>query len=215
MKLLVSKILAFFLVALIPFFTVGCGEDETVLSFTELSTLTLEFDTDVRPFFSTLTFKYNGAEGGEIVKNSTESINGLSYEMGESFKVLNSVMAELELNQTEESSVASDGGSITIKNESLNFVAKMNENRTNLSITLKNNEKESVYEIIKKENGGYFSQVAVKNNGAENYTVYQISYVGTSGKLAVGFAESGYTSIFGAEISDQVFPTITEYVFTN
>lgn len=207
--------LAFVLVAVFSCFLTGCKGDDSVLSFSELSALTLEFDTDVRPFFNTLVYKYNITGDADIVSAATENITTLSYEMGESFKSLNSAMAEIELNETDDSSVTSDSGSINLINNNLNFNAKMNNERTHMSITLKNVNNESVYEIIKLENGKFLVQIVVKNDEGNKYTVYQISYKGTTGTLAIGFAEESYNSIFGAEIKDENFPSVSEKVYFN
>lgn len=209
MKVL-SRIIAYIMCLLAPVFLVGCGEEESTLSFNDLSTLLLEFDTDVRPFLSTL--EYNNSTDEEL-SLTCANITNLSYQMGESFKSLNTAMMELENAEDELTEVTASETEIKIKTGTIDFISKMNKDKTEMSVVFLNGESESVYELKKLEDGSFFAQIAIKNVGLTTYTIYQIRQVGTTGKLAIGYAENKYVSIFGAELTAEVFPSLTEKTY--
>lgn len=203
------------MIVLLPFTVVGCKEKEVEVSFDNLSTMLLEFDTAVRPFFSTIELAYAGTEDSDLLTASTNSIKTLSYEMGESFKSFNAVLAELESNQSSDVTLTQVEDSITIKTSSMEFISKLSRDGNCMSIISKNSTQEYVYEITKKESGGYYAQIVIKNEGADNYSIYQINFIGTTGSFNLDMAATGYISIYKAEVSDSNFPNVSSKIFKN
>ena len=201
-------------VSMIPFTFIGCKDKDVEVSYDSLATVLLDFDTAVRPFFSTLELKYSGAVDSDMLIASTGAIKTLAYEMGESFKSFNAVIAELESNQAEDVTLTTVDDAITLRTETLEFVSRLSTDGKHMSIVSKSGDQEYLFEIAKKENSGYYAQVAIKNDGASSFTVYQIDFVGTTGTFNIDLTAPSYTSIYKAEINGN-FPTVSAYVFQN
>lgn len=201
-------------VSMIPFTFIGCKDKGVEVSYDSLATALLDFDTAVRPFFSTIELKYSGAVDSDMLTASTGAIKTLAYEMGESFKSFNAVIAELESNQSEDVTLTTVDDTITLRTENLEFVSRLSSDGKHMSIVSKSGNQEYLFETSKKEDSGYYAQVAIKNTGESSFTIYQIDFGGTTGTFNIDLAASSYTSIYKAEIKGN-FPTVSAYVFKN
>lgn len=209
----IGKIILSCALTLAVVFFSACSSDQTNnLTFSELSTATLGFDTDVRPFLSTLEYSVTNESDRETLGIVSSTITGLSYEMGESFKSLNSAFAELSASADENTTIESSPTEIKIITGGIKFLAKMNESRDSMSVMCESSDKEYVYEVVKSE-AGYMAQIATKNEGLQTFTVYQLAFSGTKGVLGIGFAQNKYVSIFGADIAVENFPSVSEKIY--
>ena len=209
-----TRLLAILMCVVLPLLFCGCEkEEETQVSFDELSVILLEFDSKVRPFLSTLQLNYNFDADIELLNSAVTTITTLSSEMGESFKAFNSVLSELENNSLQGTTVTKTSESITIVSDGLEFTVRLLASKTSMSITSKKGSQEQVFEISSRESGGYYAQVVIKNSNLE-YSVYQLAFFGASGSLNLDLSASGYISIYGAQINDSAFPNVSAKQFS-
>jgi len=200
-----------------PLSFVGCKdkEEDVQVSFDLLSSALLDFDTKVRPFLSTLQYNYADNGTSELLNTAASTITTISYEMGESFKAFSGVLTELENNQSETTTVTKTSEMINIKTGTLDFTARLSNDGKSMCVNSKDNSQEHIFEIISKDDGRYYAQVVIKNEDKNNYCVYQMDFLGTSGTLNLDTAASGYISIYGADISSSVFPNVSASIFKN
>ena len=189
---LVKKIGAFFIaVAVImvsAFSFVGCDKtknDGGNLSFETVATILTDFNEKLKPFLATLEFKYNNSEDEAAVKLMSTSISSLTKGMSESMKAFQSVFNQYVQLGDESTEIVSTAEMVSIKTDRSEYIAKLNKNATDLSIYTKDGSNECLYEIKVKASGGYLLQIVTKNTTGDSYSIYQIDFSGTKGKLCI------------------------------
>ena len=197
---------------------VGCdkpSKKDEDLSFTEISTILTNFNEKLKLFLATLEFKYNDTEDEEKIKVASSSITSLTKTMSESMKAFQSVFnqyIEVEGSSTE---ITISKELVSIKTERGEYVAKLNSTGTDLSIYTKDGTNECLYEVRAKNDGGYLLQIIAKNATGDTYSVYQLDFNGTKGKLCVDETSSAFTSLYNAEVNEHTFPNVNQIIFSN
>lgn len=215
-KTTVKKVFAIILsVICVGFVFSGCKKDteKAKLTFNDLSVVLTRFDTDVRPFLSTLSYSYSGADQ-ESLNGYSNAITNLSYEMSESFKGFNTFISQNLSAENEETVIETTETEIKITTDSVNFVGKLSADKTNLSVISKSEKTESVFEIIVLD-GGYLAQVVSKNITDNTYTVYQLKFKSTTGTFNIDTSAVNYMSIYGLDVNNASFPSVTQIIYKN
>lgn len=197
-----------------PIVLSGCEKEPELMSFDDLSKMVLDFDTAVRPFLSTLEYNTPSGDDKSYLSGISSSISTISYELGESFKNFNGSLEELKANLDEETIVEHTATYINIKTNNLNFISNLSEDKTNMSVKFVSGKQEYIYEVIKRNDGGYFAQIATLNQDS-TYKVYQIEFLNTIGAIGVGDNEIKCVSIYNADISTNNFPNVNQKLFRN
>ena len=214
-KRFLFKIFAFLLCIMYPCFFVGCGSNDDQLSFNDLSTFLLDFDTAVRPFFDELKVVYQNHEDAEVLTASASMVTTLSYQMGESFKSFNSIIGELEDNKDSSITLEQTTNSITITDEKMEFVCELNSSKSQMRVHSKSGSDESLIEIIKQGEKKYMAQIVVKNAETDNFAVYQVMFDNLLGTMNIEPSITSYSSILEIFVSGTQFPNVSSYVFKN
>lgn len=215
MKRGLTKFLTVVLGFVMALIVTGCESKTTeTLSFQTLSDILLQFDTDVRPFLSSLEYKYQEDENKEYLTASASLIKSISYDMGESFKGFNELITTSQEMGGGGVTVSQKEEEITIKTINADFKAQLNKNKTCLSIKHMSGNEEYLIEISVRNLGGYYAQIVSKNK-TETYSIYQLRFAENKGSFSISEGETNYISIYNAEINDSVFPSVSAMVFSN
>lgn len=199
----------------VGFVFTGCKKDaeKTKLTFNDLSVVLTRFDTDVRPFLSTLSYSYSGTDQ-EYLNNYSNAITSLSYQMSESFKSLNAYMSQLSSTESEETTIETTETEIKIKTSSVDFCGRLNAEKNNLSVVSKSAKNESAFEVIVLSDG-YLAQVVSKNENDNSYSVYQLRFSVTTGTLNIDTSALNYMSIYGLDVNSATYPSVTQTIYKN
>lgn len=210
--------LALVMTGVSSFSFVGCDKEKNEddnLSFASVSTILTDFNENLKPFLATLEFKYNNTDDEEKVKLISSSISSLTRGMSESMKAFQAVFNQYIETADEETQITSNKQEISVKTDRSEYRAKLNSTDTDLSIYTKDGESECLYEVRAESDGGYLLQIISKNTSDTTYTIYQLDFNGTRGKLCVDESASSFIELFNAEVSESTFPHISQYTFSS
>jgi len=195
----------------------GCekSNEKDQLSFECASVVLENFKENAKPFLSTLEYNYNNTEHETRVKTASSLVSSITKGMSENLKVFENVLLEYAESGDGEIEVTRGPQIIEIKKGQTSFVVKLNESETDFAIISKEGENESLFEIKAKQEGGYLAQIVSKNAGADTYTIYQLDFNLTAGKLCIDETASSFSSIYMADLKESTYPSVSQYVFYN
>lgn len=211
-------IFALCLTVVSAFSFVGCKntkDGEENLSFVTVSTILTDFNEKVKPFLATLEFKYKNTEDENKVKVISSSITSLTKGMSESMKAFQSVFNQYVEQNDQSVEITTGKGIVSIKTDRAEYIAKLNETETDLSIYTLDGQNECLYEVRAKNDGGYLLQIISKNATGDTYSIYQLDFNATKGKLCVDETASTFTALYMAEVNENTFPSVSQNIFSN
>ena len=197
---------------------VGCDKSsskKSELSFKCASEILSNFREEVKPFLSTLEYNYNNTEQETRVKTATSLVLSISKGMSDNLKVFESVLNEYTESGNGEISIVRSPQIIEIKKDQTIFQVKLNETETDFAIISREGTNESLFEIKAKQQGGYLAQIVSKNTDKDTYTIYQLDFNLTAGKLCIDETSSSFTSIYLADLNESTYPSVSQHIFYN
>ena len=211
----INKILALLMCPLMMIL-VGCKQNGdpsgSTLAFSDAGTLLLEEDTAARIFFNNLEYNFSSHEEYEALIEGISYIKtlgvNLSEQLSEYDNVLSEYASELETSTTK---ITKEETKIRIENDSQTFEVNMNEDKNNLKIEYIDSHGHYLYEVIKVGSNNYIAQV-VNGISADDYTIYQFIFNGSSGKFAIKKASS-FVSIYLVSLSTSNYPATSDVLF--